>query len=153
MYKAGWLECPDIWCNDSLAEDFETLKEVRDIVLRSLENARSKDAIGSSLESEVYIQTHDQALDLMGKHFSLLSPNYSLADFFIVSKVHATHVELPTTVGFRETGTVSYQDRKCPITVGVAKANFLKCARCWRHVVRPTEDKDLCDRCNVAIDL
>ena len=152
VYCAGWLSCPDEWKNDALAEDFGTFKEVRDIVMKSLQHARLDNLIGSSLEAEVYIQTHNKEIQsLINNHFSIQSQSsYSLADYFIVSKAHVTENELPSAVSYKETINICRQGYSGPLTVGVVRASGRKCERCWQYLV-PQQDA-LCHRCSSVVN-
>ena len=149
VYKAGWIQYPSIWSNDMLAQDFETLREVRDVSMKSLAAARSKNYIGSSIEAKIQIQTDSAALlGLMERHLSAKSPNnYPLANFFIVSQV-----DTGSTRGVRviEKGNVMCGGEPCLVSVGVAKASHsrLKCERCWQFVVAFDSEGDLCARCD-----
>ena len=153
VYKAGWIQCPSIWSNNALAQDFETLREVRDVSLKSLAAARSKNYIGNSLEAEIQIHTDsDKLLGIIEKNMSTKSTNnYSLADFLIVSRVHTGKDALTKEVEFIENEEVMCGFESCSVSVGVVKANRLKCERCWQHVVDEGKG-DLCARCDSVIN-
>ena len=150
MFRAGWKECPIVWQNHILADEFEALKEIRDVTLKSLESARLKSFIGSSLESEIHIQTDEDIQKVIQEKFSAVPPNYSLEDFLIVSKTHLTVNELPQEIDFKESGSISFKGRQYPVSVGVAKASRSKCGRCWRYLA-PPDSSNLCERCATVV--
>ncbi len=154
VYRAGWLSCPDIWKNSLLAEDFTKLKEVRDVVMKSLQLARSDNLIRSSLEAEVYILTQNKEIhSLLNNHFSVQSQSscYTLADYLVVSRVHVTENELPATVGFKETVNICHNgNNSSPLTVGVVRASGGKCERCWQYITLP--GSALCQRCLYVVN-
>ncbi len=113
-----------------LAEKFDKLIEIRNIALVSLENARDRKFIGSSLEAKVILKVNGDNYDLVRS-----IKNEDLRDLFIVS------------------GVVIEQNGKSDTSVTeviVEKAEGKKCARCWKYDVSVgTRDDydDVCGRC------
>ena len=108
---------------DEMAK-WEKIIEVRDAVNGALETARADKTIGKSLEAEVDVTVPAEDAFLADMDAD------TLADLLIVSQVRVT-------VGDE-------------LTVTVAPARGVKCARCWK--VLPTvgsdsEHPDLCPRC------
>ena len=122
------------YIDDKLATRWEKLLAVRDEVNKSLEEARRKRQIGSSLEAEVLITTQ-------GKHLELLK-NYEdlLPTLFIVSRV------------IIEEGS---EKEASSLRVTVRKAPGKKCERCWNYRTSVGENPDhptICERCWKAIE-
>jgi isoleucyl-tRNA synthetase len=106
-------------------------------VLSSLEKARDKKFIGSSLEAKVILKASNEDYDLLNGVKA-----EALKDLFIVSGVA---IERNTMADFNITEAV------------VEKAEGEKCARCWKYdasVGKHTDYNDVCDRCHdVLINL
>ncbi len=102
---------------------FDTLVEVREEVLKALEEARKNKVIGHPLDAEV-------SLTLKDKHHEILAPILDeLNRYFIVSKVN-----------------VSKGDN---LSVSVSKASGDKCLRCWNYSELNSES--LCKRCEEVL--
>ena len=146
VFRAGWLSSPSEWNNPDLAAKFEAAKDLRDLVLKSLDNARSSKLIRSSLEADVFIQMKDAKLrDWINSLFDTeLQHNYSLSDFLIVSKATVSSDELPNVFDHKETREIKLGGKCYSATVGVARSGGSKCPRCWRYDM--CKD-DLCNRC------
>jgi isoleucyl-tRNA synthetase len=117
-----------------LLKRWEQLFEVRDVVLRALEEARSAKVIGSSLEARVLIAAS-------GDHYRLLNRYLDdLRYLFIVSQVELTEsVESAGVDG---------------VDVRVARAEGQKCERCWNYSTRVGESSrypTACERCVEAL--
>ncbi|MHB8282881.1 MAG: class I tRNA ligase family protein, partial [bacterium] len=123
-----------------LAERFEKLTEIRDIVLSSLEKARTEKVIGSSLEALVIIRAAEEDYKLLSE-FKMSE----LKEIFIVSALQIE--KLDTKEGNSEI-----------ISEAIVKlAPGQKCARCWtfsESVGTYNDYNDICGRCrDVLIDL
>ena len=111
---------------ERLDDEWSTLHEVRSVVLKSLEEARNNKLIGGNLEAQVNLSAPESLYALLEKYKS------ELRYLFIVSQVgldHASGGEL---------------------RVEVAKADGLKCERCWNYSTRVGEDPKyptVCERC------
>ncbi|MCL4542558.1 MAG: isoleucine--tRNA ligase [Deltaproteobacteria bacterium] len=125
------------YVNFEIAEKLDKLIEVRDVVLSSLEKARDKKFIGSSLEARVILKASNEDYDLLNGVKAEV-----LKDLFIVSGVA---IERNNMADFNITEAV------------VEKAEGEKCARCWKYdasVGKHTDYNDVCDRCHdVLINL
>jgi isoleucyl-tRNA synthetase len=111
-----------------LAARWSQLFEVRDVVLRSLEDARNAKLIGSGLEARIEIAAPDPAYTLLAKYADQL--RYT----FIVSQV----------------ALVRNDDANAPLGVKVERAEGEKCERCWNYSVRVGESTRYpmaCERC------
>lgn len=107
-------------------EDFERLFEVRDVALKSLEDARQANLIGHSLDAKLTLKINDEKL------FSLLQEYRDvLEEIFIVSQLQLEKGE----------------ER---IQVLVSKAEGQKCDRCWKYHPLTNSDgrfPNICPRC------
>jgi len=111
---------------ERLDDEWSALHEVRSVVLKSLEEARNNKLIGGNLEAQVNLSAPESQCALLEKYKA------ELRYLFIVSQVgleHASGGEL---------------------RVEVAKADGLKCERCWNYSTRVGEDPKyptVCERC------
>ena len=68
VFKRGWWACPEEWYSPATVEIFHVVRDLRDIVMKVLEQARVSKAIGSSLEAEVNIRLSDPCfIDTLSK--------------------------------------------------------------------------------------
>jgi isoleucyl-tRNA synthetase len=115
------------------AKDWQTLRVVRDEVLKALEEARNNKLIGTGLEAQVKITASHPTYSVLTKH------SEELRYLFIVSAI-----SLAQGSG---NGTASTH-------VEVKKADGLKCERCWNYSTRVGEDKNyptVCERCSPVL--
>lgn len=120
-----------------LEDKWAAILKVRDDVLRSLERARDKNAIGKSLEAFVYVCPKDENVKKV-----LLEYQKELRDIFIVSKVVIVD---KNDENFIEGDYCS---------VKTERAEGVKCVRCWGHYEDVGADKEhpeLCVRCAEAV--
>ncbi|MDB5364736.1 MAG: ileS, partial [Rhodospirillales bacterium] len=133
---------PAAWRDDSLAQRWARLRELRRVVTGALELARADKKIGASLQARptIYLSTDtDRALVEGG--------DLSFAEIAIVSDIDVQVAGAPE-------GAFTLADVP-GVGVIVATAPGDKCERCWRvlpevggHAEHPT----LCDRCDDAVD-
>jgi len=124
------------WNDPDLEGKWVKLLELREAVLKYLEEARKSEQIGSSLEAKVILETHDDSY----KEF-LLKNRKILSSLFIVSDV---------SVGAGGGGP----DQKIPVSIRIEKADGQKCQRCWNYsasVGSHKEHPSICSRCVRAI--
>jgi isoleucyl-tRNA synthetase len=115
------------------AQDWATLRSVRDEVLKALEEARNSKLIGTGLEAQVELSAADPIYSVLSRHAD------QLRYLFIVSAVKVTQG------AGNGTGSVH---------VEVKKADGLKCERCWNYSTRVGEDKEyptVCERCSAVL--
>ena len=114
-------------------EEWNTLRSVRDEVLKALETARNNKLIGTGLEAKVAITASDPLHSLLQRHAD------QLRYLFIVSQV--------TLAQGSGNGTGS-------VKVDVKKADGAKCERCWNYSTHVGEDKEyptVCERCSAVL--
>jgi isoleucyl-tRNA synthetase len=117
----------------SQQNDWNTLRSVRDEVLKALEDARNNKLIGGPLEAQVHLTASDPLYALLKRYEA------QLRYLFIVSAVSLTQ-----GLG-NGTGSVH---------VEVKKADGTKCERCWNYSTHVGEDKNyatVCERCSAIL--
>jgi isoleucyl-tRNA synthetase len=117
---------------ECLLSEWEKLRNIREVVLKSLEEVRQKGTIGNSLEAKVLIRAAGETVALLQGHKA------DLRYIFIVSQ--AVVEEDPGA--------------KDGLQIQIMKAEGEKCERCWNYSVEVGSDKDnltLCERCVPAI--
>jgi isoleucyl-tRNA synthetase len=113
--------------------EWQTLRTVRDEVLKALEEARNNKMIGTGLEAQIVLTAADPIYSVLKKHEA------ELRYLFIVSQV--------TLQPGSGNGTGS-------VHVEVKKADGLKCERCWNYSTHVGEDKaypTVCERCSAVL--
>ncbi len=118
---------------DKTAQDWTTLRSVRDEVLKALEEARNKKLIGTGLEAQIILAAPEPIYSVLSHYAE------QLRYLFIVSVVKITQ-----SAG-NGTGVVH---------VDVKKADGLKCERCWNYSTHVGEDKEyptVCERCSAVL--
>jgi isoleucyl-tRNA synthetase len=104
--------------------------EVRDVVLRALEEARGAKAIGSSLEAAIIIKASGEAYELLKRYQD------ELRYIFIVSQVELAQADVESAAD--------------SVSVEVGRAAGEKCERCWNYSVQVGESErypSVCERC------
>jgi len=117
----------------ALLEEWEKLRNVREAVLKSLEEVRQAGGIGNSLEAKVLIRASGETAGLLRRHEA------DLRYIFIVSQVD---------IGEANSGD--------GLQIEVSKAGGHKCERCWNYsaeVGKAPAHPTLCERCVRAIKL
>lgn len=113
--------------NAELEQKWDRLIEIRDAVLKALENARNEKTIGASLEAEVRLKASGSNYDFLEENKDLL------AMIFIVSNV-----------------VVDNDPSAGEIEIDVVRAEGEKCERCWIYstsVGKSEKYPTLCSRC------
>jgi isoleucyl-tRNA synthetase len=125
--------------DDALDARWEHLLEVRNEVLKALEQARNAKAINSALEARVELAASDDLAVLLRDYAAWLPA------LFIVSQVELT--DSPSS-GAVSSGSVP------GLEVTVHRARGKKCERCWNYSVRVGESAEyptVCERCVAAL--
>jgi len=119
--------------NSKSDEDWNSLRAIRDEVLKALEDARNSRLIGGGLEAQVHLTAPDQLYALLKRYEA------QLRYLFIVSAVKLVQGAGNGTGG---------------VHVEVARADGAKCDRCWNYSTRVGEDKNyptVCERCSAVL--
>lgn len=136
VFLANWPELKKEYENKEILEEYEKKLELRDAVLKVLEEARSQKKIGQSLEAKVWLKPHDSEAEKW-----LNEVVEELPRLFIVSDVAIGEYEGESTTEFPEMN----------ISIGFSFAEGEKCERCWNYSKTVGEDKDhpkICQRCS-----
>jgi isoleucyl-tRNA synthetase len=110
------------------------LRNIRDQVLKALEEARNQKQIGKSLEAQVKLTASDALYPTLERH------KVELRYLFIVSAVTVERSSSGNGTG--------------GLTVEVSKAAGEKCERCWNYSVHVGEDQQyptVCERCAAVL--
>lgn len=116
--------------DEQLEQTWDQLLEVRDIVLKALEEARASKLIGNSLGAKLTLIPNEET-------DKLLHQVASLEEFFIVSQVEVQPAS----------SDVSAEEK---LLVEVSPAEGEKCERCWNvlpSVGQSSKHPTLCERC------
>jgi len=131
---------PPEYTNPEIAERWGILLQVRDRVLKSLEEARAAKQIGNALEACVALAAPEKLYSL------LMDYQQELADLFIVSQV---------TLEKKDGGAdAPFEDLVADSAVEIAVAAGEKCGRCWKYSVRVGESAAYpatCERCAAVL--
>jgi len=115
-----------------LLANWERMFEIRDAVLRALEEARIAKKIGSSLEAKVVLTASGDTLKLLQSHGN------ELRYIFIVSQVE-----------------LNESNEQSDVAISVVPADGKKCERCWNYSTRVGESSKfptVCERCTAALE-
>ncbi|HZQ24256.1 MAG TPA: isoleucine--tRNA ligase [Terriglobales bacterium] len=116
------------------AEQWTTLRSVREEVLKALEEARNNKLIGSGLEAEITLSAAEPVYSVLREYED------QLRYIFIVSTVKLAQGHSGNGAG--------------AVTVQIAKAPGQKCERCWNYSTRVGEDPEyptVCERCSAIL--
>ncbi len=129
----GMFPEPEQRVDEALRSDWEQLFEIREDVLRALEESRIAKHIGSSLEARVEIAASGDALELLERHGA------DLRYLFIVSQTAVTRAE----------------EGASGVVIKIRPAAGEKCERCWNystHVGESSRYPNVCERCIAALE-
>jgi len=121
--------------DEAQQKDWQTLRSVRDEVLKALEEARNSKLIGTGLEAQIQLTASDPLYTLLKRY------EPQLRYLFIVSAVETRLAASP------DGGTGA-------VRVEVEKADGQKCDRCWNYSARVGEDNTyptVCERCSAVL--
>ena len=145
------------------SEKWNLVRDVRNDVNQVLELARRDKLVGASLDASAYIYTSDESirktLDELDGDESLITPSVKtngvdeLRTALMISQVNLVDSEDEVTSACDATYIAKGELSGC--TIGVKKADGVKCGRCWfydRAVgTHGRFGGDLCQRCDEAI--
>ncbi|WP_370014369.1 isoleucine--tRNA ligase [Peribacillus sp. B2I2] len=124
---------------DVIEEKWTAFMNVRDNVLKALEEARNQKVIGKSLNAKVMVYVNEETKNLLD------SIKESFEQLFIVSEF-----EIAGDVASAPTEAVKLED----IAILVTKAEGETCERCWnvsKEVGHVEEHPTLCPRCATVV--
>jgi len=127
------------YIDEELAAIWETLIQVRNDVLKQIENMRTRKIIGHSLEAVIKLYADTPLLEILDQNRKELAP------LFVVSDVHLYPI--------KETPEHAFEGNLVNVVVEKSKAS--KCARCWKYeesVGQSSSHPQLCRRCVSVIE-
>lgn len=113
-------------CNVKLEEKWNKIRDVRDLVQKTLEETRQKGIIGSSLEAELTFKTNNPDMKKFLEETQTLWPEIAIVS------------------------SVKVEDGTEELEISAAHAKGVKCSRCWQwkeDVGSDAKHADLCARC------
>jgi len=119
--------------DEQQSKDWQTLRSVRDEVLKALEEARNQKLIGTGLEAQVALTAAEPAYSVLKRYED------QLRYLFIVSAASVAQ---------------GAGNGASSVHVEVKKADGLKCERCWNYSTRVGEDENyptVCERCGPVL--
>ncbi len=137
----SWPEENDLYLDDALEQHMDKVLQVREVVTKALEEARSRKIIGHSLASKVIVYANDE-------WYKLLRETPGLEKIFITSQL-----ELINSNQAVENGT--NLENVDGIWVTVEPAQGGKCERCWiidSSVSTEEDQPTLCSRCSAVVE-
>ncbi|MCZ4342610.1 isoleucine--tRNA ligase [Sphingomonadaceae bacterium G21617-S1] len=136
VHLLTWPEVDAGWQNDDLRMRWELLRRYRVKLTGEIEPLRREKVIGSSLEVNVTALSYDPAE-------AALLRGVDLAELGIVARVDVVDGDPAAAAQLAGGGD--------PIAFEVAKTDYEKCGRCWRHLPEVTSDGALCGRCETVV--
>ena len=138
LYEADWITIGVI--APSKKDGIDTIREIRTLVNKSLEECRINQKLGSSLEAAVKISPKNNYLDdaLRFLHDKGDKSVDRLFDWLIVSSVQ---------IGGEPWAEVLLEKDDQIANIEIAKARGIKCERCWHYELDVGKDpiyKGLC---------
>jgi isoleucyl-tRNA synthetase len=125
----------------ALAERWTQLIGVRNVVNQALETQRQAKVIGPPLEAQVTLEASGALLELLRAYEA------DLPMLFITSQASVK-------AGAADAAKADGADASAAVTVTVARANGVKCQRCWRYVPEVSAEpafEGICSRCVDAL--
>ena len=143
IFHRGWPTVPPDWRDPSLSEPIQRLRELRAAVNRVLEDCRSRQELGASLEAAVRIETRNQELEsaLNWLNESGDTETDGLRDWLLVSQLQ---------LGGEPWAELLANQTNDSAIIEVSRARGIKCERCWHYegdVGQHSQHPTLCGRC------
>ena len=143
VFRRGWPSIPNSWRDSSLSQPVRQLRMLRAEVNRALEECRSRQELGASLEAAIRVEAHSillqQGLDWLIQEGD---PEVdSLRDWLLVSQLQ---------LGGEPWAELLTSQSSELATIEVAVARGHKCDRCWHYtnsIGSHSDHPTLCSRC------
>ena len=143
VFHRGWPTVPVDWRDPSLSEPIQRLRELRAAVNRVLEECRSRQELGASLEAAVRIETRNpelqSALNWLNENGDAEADG--LRDWLLVSQLQ---------LGGEPWAELLADQTDDTATIEVSRARGIKCERCWHYesdIGQHSQHPTLCGRC------
>ena len=130
---SDWPEVNAEYDNEELAEKWNHILELKELVAKELELARANKTIGHSLNAKVTLYANEKEYEFLKENQDLLTT------VFIVSDLHVEP-------------NARKDENKIGVKVEVAEGE--KCERCWKYsttVGKNSKFPTLCDKCSKVI--
>ena len=146
---AGWPDLPAEWTlPEAESRSFEALLMLRESINAGLEEARSQEEIGSSLEAGVMIQPLSANWDF------LKTLNTDMLEMlFLVSGVEWVQASEAEAM-YTNRAVLAESEEEGEYRLFIVRATGDKCQRCWQYkesVGAYTDHPHLCTRCHTAV--
>lgn len=143
IFNRGWPTVPTDWRDPTLSEPIQRLRELRAAVNKVLEECRSQQELGASLEAAVRIETRNPELQAA---LNWLNENGDaeadgLRDWLLVSQLQ---------LGGEPWAELLADQTDDTAIIEVSRARGIKCERCWHYegdVGQHNQHPTLCGRC------
>ncbi len=143
VFQRGWPVAPKEWRDHSLSGPVQQLRELRAAVNKVLEECRSRQELGASLEAAVRIEARNpelqSALTWLNDHGD--ADVDGLRDWLLVSQLQ---------LGGEPWAELLASQDDDSVLIEVARARGQKCARCWHYegdIGQHSDHPELCGRC------
>ena len=143
VFQRGWPTVPDAWRNDTLSAPVQELRDLRAAVNKVLEDCRSRQELGASLEAAVRIDPRSSelrsALDWLNDNGD--AEVDGLRDWLLVSQLQ---------LGGEPWAELLASQEDAMAVIEVTRARGTKCERCWHYegdVGQHSEHAGVCGRC------
>ena len=143
VFQRGWPTVPDAWRNDTLSAPVQELRDLRAAVNKVLEDCRSRQELGASLEAAVRIDPRNpelrSALDWLNDNGD--AEVDGLRDWLLVSQLQ---------LGGEPWAELLASQEDAMAVIEVTRARGTKCERCWHYegdVGQHSEHAGVCGRC------
>jgi len=130
VHLAEWPKPPGKVSEEFLGE-WDAIAQIRDTVMKALEEKRQAQIIGNSLQANITISSAGKSYELLKRYKA------ALAAVFIVSSVE-----------------LKRDEKSNEISVGIERSQGKKCERCWVYadtVGKSSAHPTLCERCAKAL--
>lgn len=152
VFESGWVKLDPQWNNPELAAKWSKFRQIRTEVNKVMEQARNNKMIGASLDAKTLLYLSDQELKQQLANFN---PTDSLSGNRVDELRYlflSSQVELVDSLDAIQ--KADYKGESDLVSVGIVKADGVKCDRCWNysiHVGEFPEDPTICERCHEAL--
>ncbi|WP_413442039.1 isoleucine--tRNA ligase [Synechococcus sp. MIT S1220] len=148
VFLRGWPTVPESWRDDTLMAPVQQLRDLRASVNKVLEDCRSRQELGASLEAAVRIDARSSELQ---SALGWLKDNGTcevddLRDWLLVSQLQ---------LGGEPWAEVLASQDDDEAVIEITRARGIKCERCWHYeadVGQHSEHPDLCGRCTGVLN-
>ncbi|MBV9842017.1 MAG: isoleucine--tRNA ligase [Sphingomonadaceae bacterium] len=134
VHLLTWPEIDPAWANDDLRMKWETLRTLRTGLTGEIEPLRREKIVGSSLEVDVTALAYDAG-------DAALLRSVDFGELGIVAKVEICDGDPAVAADAGNAAAIE------AVRFEVAKTEYEKCGRCWRHLPEVRTEEALCARC------